>query len=135
MTQMKSLSIGRVNKLPPWFLIPWDNGEWYGEDQASQVHREGPLDFVWFLPAPKGEVRTSGIDRKEGSQDSVGPTISGPGEGSNYLPLPGLMSPTDFHNSLKEVTFHDLSEISSVFLKTIVSDNPIILFKLLINIV
>jgi len=39
-------------------LDPMMLSEWYGEEQASHVHREEPLDFIGFIPAPKGRVST-----------------------------------------------------------------------------
>jgi len=104
---------------------PMGLGEWYGEDQASQVHRERPLDFIGFLPAPKGEVRRSGINRSGSSKDSVGPNISGSGESYSILPLLDQASLTDSDITLKEVTFQDLSEIGSGAIKTVISDHTV----------
>jgi len=41
-------------------MIPDPMGleSWYGEEQASQVQRDVPLDFIGFIPSPGGKIKT-----------------------------------------------------------------------------
>jgi len=102
---------------------PMGLGEWYGEDQASQVHQKGPLNFIGFIPTSEGEVRTPETNHHGSRQDSRGPQIPGTSAGADSLQPSNQTSPTDSDSSPKEVTFHDPNEISCGVIKTTVSDH------------
>jgi len=99
--------------------------EWYGEEQASQVHRKASLDSIGFMPIPKMKVVTPESTSPVAERDSADPADSGARKSPSILPPPDQIAPTVHDDTLKEVTFHDMDEINSVILETVVSEHII----------
>jgi len=96
---------------------------WYGEDQAAQVHREAPLDFIGPIPLPNGKVKIPVSPKakvKEEVTVSITPESSIKRE-TTSPDIPSILAEPDEYS--KEVTFLETNERNSVVMQSLVSDH------------
>jgi len=96
---------------------------WYREDQAAQVHREAPLNFIGPIPSPNGKVKIPGSPKPK-VKEQVTITIIPEPFIRRETTLPDVPSiPAEPDEFSKEVTFLETNELNSIVMQTLVSDH------------
>jgi len=98
---------------------------WYGEEQASQVHRDAPLDYVGFTSPLKIRAKSLALNPHIDLQGIIKSTVNDTDAERKSCSSVRVVDSVEVNSDLKDLTIVEVSETSSIVIQDVVSDQII----------
>jgi len=99
---------------------------WYGDEQASQVHREPPLDYVGFITPSKIKIKSPALNLHLDLPGIIGPTVNNTDAERKYCSSVRMLDISDATSLSKVLAITDAGKASPIIIQGVVSNHIIL---------